>query len=70
MAPKKAALAAAEEMLGVVMGALNEKKAALKKVEDELGALQQQFDDATQKKIDLEAQVSGGTCTHDATTQP
>jgi dynein heavy chain len=61
VAPKRAALAAAEEMLAEVMGALNEKKAALKKVEDELGTLQQQFDDATQKKIDLENQVGRST---------
>lgn len=39
------------------MSLLREKQAALKKVEDELGALQSQFDAATQNKIDLENQV-------------
>ena len=57
VAPKKAALAEAESTLGVTMGELQLKQEALKAVEDELGALEQQFEDATQKKVDLEAEV-------------
>jgi len=57
VAPKRAALAEAEQLLNVTMSALREKQAALKLVEDELGALQAEFDSATQKKVDLENQV-------------
>jgi dynein heavy chain, axonemal len=57
VAPKKAALAAAEELLEATMSQLREKQAVLKAVEDELGGLQSQFDAATQRKKDLEDQV-------------
>eukprot|EP01041_Mallomonas_annulata_P000989 gene989-1935_t len=57
VAPKKAALAEAEAKLKLTMDALNSKKAALQKVEDDLGALQGQLEAAKQKKIDLETQA-------------
>ena len=55
--PKRAALAEAEQVLNITMTGLREKQAALKLVEDELGALQAEFEGATQKKVDLENQV-------------
>ena len=57
VAPKRIALAASEKQLAVTMAALAEKQGALKAVEDELGALQAQFDAANKKKEDLEHQV-------------
>jgi dynein heavy chain len=57
VAPKREALKEAEAKLSVTMAALKEKQDALQAVEDELGGLQKQFDDATARKADLEAQV-------------
>jgi dynein heavy chain len=54
VAPKKAALEAAEATLAVTMAALNEKKAALQKVEDELSALETDLANAKTKKETLE----------------
>lgn len=55
VAPKKAALAAAEEALAITMAALNAKKAALQKVEDDLKALQDELEAAKNKKASLES---------------
>lgn len=57
VAPKRAALAVAEQTLAVTMGELRGKQATLKKVEDELGQLQSAFAAANKKKEDLEFQV-------------
>lgn len=57
VAPKKAALADAEESLAVKMGALREKQSALAAVEADLQGLQDQFDTANARKADLERQV-------------
>lgn len=57
VAPKKAALAEAEEKLNVTMAALNEKKSALQKVEDELTKLQNDLAAAKNKKESLENQA-------------
>lgn len=57
VAPKKIALAQSEKELEVTMGELAKKEASLKEVEDELGALQAQFEAANEKKKDLERQV-------------
>lgn len=58
--PKKAALAEAEAKLQATMSALNSKKEALQRVEDELMELQTQLEMTKQKKIDLEQQA--GAC--------
>jgi dynein heavy chain len=55
--PKREALKAAEAQLEVTMAGLNAKKAALKEVEDKLGALETQLSDAKKEKEDLEFQV-------------
>jgi dynein heavy chain len=57
VAPKKAALAEAMARLNATLDALNLKKAALQKVEDDLAALQNQLSAAKGKKFDLEAQA-------------
>jgi len=57
VAPKKAALEAAEQTLSVTMAALNAKKAALKAVEDDLQQLEDQLNAAKKKKFDLETQA-------------
>eukprot|EP00937_MAST-01D_sp_MAST-1D-sp2_P000693 g693.t1 len=57
VAPKRAALKAAESKLEVTMGQLNAKKAELKEVEDNLQELQDKFDGAVKKKDDLAFQV-------------
>ena len=55
--PKKLALEEAEATLAVTMGALNQKKAALQAVEDELKELEDALNAAKKKKGDLEAQA-------------
>jgi dynein heavy chain len=55
--PKKLRLAEAEKALAITMGALAEKQAKLKAVEDELGALQTQLDAAKAKQDELAFQV-------------
>lgn len=57
VAPKKAALEEAERRLNATLGALNMKKAALQKVEDDLKALEDQLSGAKRKKKDLESQA-------------
>ncbi|KAJ3342735.1 Dynein heavy chain 7, axonemal [Gonapodya sp. JEL0774] len=57
VAPKKEALAKAEEELGVTMQGLNEKRAALKAVEDRVAALEAKFQAMKAKKEALENQV-------------
>jgi dynein heavy chain len=57
VAPKKAALEAAESQLNATLSALNVKKAALQKVEDDLKALEDQLAAAKRKKVDLENQA-------------
>ena len=57
VAPKREALAIAEEKLAVTMKGLNEKKAVLKAVEDDLQGLQDQFEAANNKKAELEANI-------------
>jgi hypothetical protein len=59
VAPKRAALGAAQASLEVTMGELATAKATLKKVEDKLATLQKSFAEAMQKKEDLAAQVRG-----------
>ncbi|CAM9634607.1 unnamed protein product, partial [Choristocarpus tenellus] len=54
VAPKKEALKLAEEELEVTMAALRAKQAELQEVEDGLADLQKQYEDAVQKKGDLE----------------
>ncbi|KAJ1517722.1 Dynein heavy chain 7, axonemal [Coelomomyces lativittatus] len=58
VAPKKEALAKAEQELGVEMAKLNSKRQELKEVEDKMNALQNQFKEMTAKKEDLEKQVN------------
>jgi dynein heavy chain, axonemal len=60
VAPKKAALELAVAILNATMSELDAKKAALKRVEDELKLLQSQLAAAKQKKADLESQA--GMC--------
>jgi dynein heavy chain len=55
--PKKEALAVTQASLAVTMGELNEKKASLKVVQDDLGALQANLAGAEKKKKDLLDQV-------------
>lgn len=57
VAPKKAALAEAQAKLDATLGALNLKKQALQKVEDDLKALEDQLASAKSKKIALENQA-------------
>lgn len=57
VAPKKAALATAEERLQMTMNALNEKKAELRGVEEELKGLEDELDAAKNYMVDLERQV-------------
>ncbi|KAL8008233.1 putative dynein heavy chain region D6 P-loop domain, dynein heavy chain, domain-2 [Plasmopara halstedii] len=57
VAPKREALRVAEEELAEVMQKLNEKLTQLKDVEEDLAALQRQFDLATKQKENLEFQV-------------
>jgi len=54
--PKKEALAKAESDLAAAMGALAEKKAMLKEVQDNVAKLLQDFQAAKQKKDDLQHQ--------------
>ena len=55
--PKREELAVAEETLAITMKGLNEQKAALKLVEDDLQGLQDQLEGANKRKADLGAQV-------------
>ncbi|CAE7680080.1 DNAH7, partial [Symbiodinium sp. CCMP2456] len=55
--PKKEALAQAESELAKVMGVLNEKKAELKAVQDNVSRLLADFESARKKKDDLAVQV-------------
>jgi dynein heavy chain, axonemal len=55
--PKKAALAEAEAKLQATMAALNAKKEALERVENDLLGLQQQFENTKNKKAELELQA-------------
>lgn len=57
VAPKKERLAEAELSLSETMKILNAKRAELKEVEDRLAALQQQFEEKTKEKEQLEFQV-------------
>ncbi|CAK4166458.1 unnamed protein product [Aphanomyces euteiches] len=57
VAPKREALAMAEKQLQETMASLNEKLARLKEVEDGLANLQISFQDATDSKLSLEAQI-------------
>lgn len=57
VAPKKEALAIAEQSLATTMAELRAKQSALKAVEDELAELQRQFEAANRKKDELEQQV-------------
>ncbi|KAJ3181585.1 Dynein heavy chain 7, axonemal [Gaertneriomyces sp. JEL0708] len=57
VAPKREALAKAEGELAEVMSALNEKRAALKAVEDRMAGLEANFRAMTEKKERLEQQV-------------
>merc|ERR1719187_1901009 len=57
VAPKKEKLKEAESELETTMSALNVKRAQLKEVEEKLALLQQQFQEATEKKEQLEFQV-------------
>ncbi|KAJ3091162.1 Dynein heavy chain 7, axonemal [Quaeritorhiza haematococci] len=57
VAPKKIALAGAEAELAQTMGLLNEKRAALKAVEDRMAALEAKFKEMVEKKEMLEKQV-------------
>ncbi|KAF0700736.1 Aste57867_8791 [Aphanomyces stellatus] len=57
VAPKREALALAEKQLQETMASLNEKLSRLKEVEDGLAGLQKQFQDATDSKVSLEAQI-------------
>ena len=57
VAPKKVALELAEITLNITMRELNNKKLALKRVEDDLITLQSQLLAAKQKKTDLENQA-------------
>ncbi|CAM9229232.1 unnamed protein product [Discosporangium mesarthrocarpum] len=66
--PKKEALKVAEEELEVTMGALRAKQNELQAVEDGLTALQKQYDDAVQKKGDLEASVDNTNAKLDRAT--
>ena len=58
VAPKKIKLAEAEESLSATMKILNAKRAELKEVQDKLAELQHNFQVATDKKEQLEFQVS------------
>ncbi|KAL7754340.1 hypothetical protein RI367_000321 [Sorochytrium milnesiophthora] len=58
VAPKKEALAKAEQELSAEMTKLNAKRAELKEVEDKMAALESKFQEMTHKKEELEAQVS------------
>jgi len=55
--PKKIALEKTQASLAITMGELNEKKASLKVVQDDLAALQANLAGANQKKTDLLNQV-------------
>ena len=57
VAPKKAKLAESEATLKVTLEELGVKKSELKKVEDDLGALEANLAEAVRKKADLEANV-------------
>ena len=57
VAPKKERLAEAEKTLRETMVILNAKQAELKEVEGRLATLQQQFEEKTKEKNDLEFQV-------------
>lgn len=57
VAPKKERLAEAEKSLSETMKILNAKRAELKEVEDRLAVLQQQFEEKTKEKEQLEVQV-------------
>ena len=58
VAPKKAKLAESEAQLKVTLEALGIKKAELKKVEDDLAALEANLSEAQTRKKDLEANVA------------
>lgn len=58
VAPKKIKLAGAEESLAETMKVLNAKRSELKEVQDRLAELQANFKAATDKKEQLEYQVS------------
>jgi dynein heavy chain len=57
VAPKKVKLKESEEKLAVAMESLNAKRSSLKAVQDKLANLQNQFNENTKKKADLETQV-------------
>jgi dynein heavy chain, axonemal len=58
VAPKRAALQGAEEMLAVAMAALSEKRAMLQEVLDKLDALNRNLKEAEDKKKSLQDQVT------------
>ena len=57
MAPKKEALAKAENELGIAMTALNKARASLKIVQDRLAELQRKLDNNKSQKASLELEV-------------
>ena len=57
VAPKKEALEKTQAALAITMGELNEKKASLKVVQDDLASLQANLAGAEQKKAELLNQV-------------
>lgn len=63
VAPKRAALKAAQDELNETMGRLAEAQAKLKAVEEKIETLQRQFEEATAKKEQLARQV------HDCTVK-
>lgn len=60
VAPKRAALKAAQDSLNGTLAALAEAQAKLAAVQDKIAALEAQFEEATKKKAALAAQV----CAH------
>ncbi|XP_014666536.1 PREDICTED: dynein heavy chain 7, axonemal-like [Priapulus caudatus] len=57
VAPKKLALAGAEQELATAMAALEKKRAALKEVQDKLKVLEETLEENKRKKAHLETQV-------------
>ncbi len=55
--PKKERLAAAQTELTAVMTVLNEKRAKLKAIEDQIANLQKQYDESVEEKRHLEQQM-------------
>lgn len=58
VAPKRAALAAAQESLNKTLAELASAQARLASVQEKIATLEAQFEEATAKKASLAAQVS------------